>query len=83
LGEGRLELGGASYSFDPIDLFLMEDPEQMEDAVVGEAEAESSRRKDVFLVSGDETRRVVLLNEADEWRVHVRRLPLSRLTLVE
>ncbi len=83
LASGTLQLNGASYEFDPIDLFLMESPEAMEDSVVGEDETESSRRKVVFLVNGDEVRRVVLVHEADEWRVHVRRLPLARLTLAE
>lgn len=83
LASGRLILDGASFRFDPTDLFLMENPEEMEDWIAGEEEVESSRRKEVFLRNGEEVRRVVLVNEADEWRVHVRRLPLSRLTLVE
>ena len=83
LSSGVLSLNGDEYAFDPIDLLLMHSPETMEDSVPSETESETARRKEVFLIAAEETRRVVLILEADQWRVHLRRLPLERLERVE
>lgn len=83
LAVGRLTVGGRTYGFEPIDLLLLRDPDGMEDSVVGESENETPRRKELFLVSAEETRRVVLILEADQWVVHFRRLPVDRLDRIE
>jgi hypothetical protein len=83
LAAGTLTIGEVDYRFDPTDLLLMHDPDAMEDSVVGETESETSRRKEVFLVNAEETRRVVLIQEADQWRVHLRRIPADRLDRAE
>lgn len=83
LGTGRLASGNRTYAFTPIDLLLVANPDGMEDSIPGESENETPRRKELFLVSGDETRRVVLILEADAWVLHYRRLPVERLDRVE
>jgi hypothetical protein len=83
LENGVLTIDGSDYRFDPIDLLLMHTPDAMEDSVPGESESETARRKEVFLVTAEEARRVVLILEADQWRVHLRRLPIERLDRAE
>ena len=79
LATGQVVLDGDAYRIDPVELFLLADPDGFEDTVEGEQENETSRRKEIFIVSGEVERRVVLIEEGGAWRVHLRRLPIERL----
>lgn len=82
LTDGRLVRDGQSYTFDPVTLFLLPDPIGFEDDREGEQQSETARRKEVFLVdAADHSRRVVVILEADQWRIHMPRIDLDYLTL--
>lgn len=75
---------GNTYQFEPLSLFLLSEIASIEDSMDGVEEAESSRRKDVFLVAPDDSyRRVVVIREGEQWLVHMRELPTDRMILVE
>ncbi len=80
LAAQEVTLNGVRYGFDPVDLFLLEGPESFEDDWQQEEQAETGRRKEIFIVAGEEFRRVVLIHEGDAWLVHMRRWPTDRLT---
>jgi hypothetical protein len=78
---GSLVRDGQAYSFDPLELFLLLDPVAFEDDMAGEQQSETARRKEIFLVdAADRARRVVVIMEADQWRVHMPRVDLDYLT---
>lgn len=79
LAAGAVTVDGVRYAFDPVDLFLLADPEGFEDSLEDEEEAETGRRKEVFVVRGDEHRRVVVIDEGGSWRLHMRRWPIELL----
>ncbi|MCB9531085.1 MAG: hypothetical protein H6698_01550 [Myxococcales bacterium] len=82
LAAGRVTVGGREWAFEPIGLLLPPNPTGFSDTRAGEHEEESARRKEVFVESGDEARRVVMIWEGDAWRVHVPRLRTSDLAPV-
>lgn len=78
--EGRVTIDGTAWTFDPVDLFVVRSPVDWRDTMPGESEIESARRKEIFVVSRDETvRRVVMIYEGDAWRVHAPSWPRERL----
>lgn len=79
LASGRVTVEGASYDFDPLTLFLIPSPDAFEDDWEEAEQHETSRRKEVFIVSGEDSRRVVVIYEADAWRLHLREWPMDRL----
>lgn len=79
LAAGVVTVDGQSYGFDPVALFLLPGVERFEDEYEDEEEAETGRRKEIFLVAGEEVRKVVLIDEAGQWRLHMRRWPIDRL----
>ena len=81
LATGELVLGGTLYSFAPIDLLLMDAPQEMLDVLPGAQDVETDRRKVIHLMRQDgETRAVVMILEGDAWRVHVPAMPRERVT---
>jgi hypothetical protein len=81
LAEGRTRRDRRLYSYDPMDLFLIQGLTRIEDSVEGEAEAETQRRHEVFVFDAEgQYRKVVLIREGDEWLIHLPRWPQERLT---
>jgi hypothetical protein len=81
LAEGRLVQGGRTWTFTPMELLLASGVADIVDDTVGEPEIESARRKELDLVSAEGARRrVVVIREADQWRLHMPRIPTDRLT---
>lgn len=69
--EGRVTIDGTEWTFDPVGLFVGPSPVDWRDTMPGESESESARRKEIFVVSSDDSvRRVVMIFEGDAWRVH-------------
>jgi hypothetical protein len=84
LRTGVLERQGQRWSFDPLDLLAARQPERIVDDVPGQSQQETARRKELFLqLAGGEVRRVVMILEADQWRIHSPRIPTDRLTLLQ
>ncbi len=81
LAEGMLSRDGEQWAIDPVSLLLVADPVRFDDSMDGQTESETSRRKEIFITSGsDEVRRVVVILEAEEWKVHMLRIPQTALT---
>ena len=81
LATGQLVLNNTRYSFDPVDLLLMDAPQEMLDNLPGEEDVETDRRKVIHLMNRDgDTRAVVLIFEGSAWRVHVPAMPRERVT---
>jgi hypothetical protein len=83
LQDGLLSRDGTTWSFDPVEMLLLPDPVLFEDEVDGETESETARRKEIFITAGnDDVRRVVVILEAEQWKVHMLRIPQTALTRV-
>lgn len=81
LATGTLVLDDAEYQFDAVDLLLIPGVREIADRVEGVDDVETDRRKVVHLTdTGGHTRAVVVIYEADAWRVHVPALPRDRVT---
>lgn len=81
LSDGQLSRNGEQWSFDPVELLLIDDPIRFDDTMDGQSESETARRKEIFITAGnDEVRRVVVILEADQWKVHMLRIPQTALT---
>jgi hypothetical protein len=84
LSSGRLQQDAEVYDFDPASLFVVAQPTRFDDDVAGEVDSETARRKEVHVTGADgEQRRVVLILEGDQWRIHQPRLPTERLSPVQ
>lgn len=84
LAEGRIELDGVMWSFDPVEVFVLPGMVRFDDDVEGEAENETERRKEIWVSDREgRQRRVVVIREGDVWRVHMPRIPIERMQRVE
>ncbi len=77
LSEGVLVYqDGARVAFDPMDAWMVPDLKTFEDQLPGEQEAESDTRKEIFAVDRDgHHRKMIMILEAGEWKLHKTRLP--------
>lgn len=78
---GRLQQDAESYTFDPRVLFAVENPVQFSDEPQEGTDTESARRKEIHVRDADGTsRRIVLIQEGDQWVIHQPRIPMERLS---
>jgi hypothetical protein len=78
---GRIEQDAESYTFDPRVLFAVENPVQFSDDPQEGTDTESARRKEIHVLDADGTsRRIVLIQEGDQWVIHQPRIPMERLS---
>ncbi|MBN1946607.1 MAG: hypothetical protein JW797_13110 [Bradymonadales bacterium] len=78
LSDGIIERGGAQYTIDPVDLFVIRNLEEILDTQPDRMEAETTRRKEVYAISqeGDVHHLVVILEE-DRWLIHKPEIELT------
>ncbi|MBU6162259.1 MAG: hypothetical protein KGO50_14175 [Myxococcales bacterium] len=81
---GQLRQDAESYTFDPKVLFAVANPVEFSDDPEEGVDTESARRKEIHVRDADGTsRRIVLIQEGDQWVIHQPRIPMERLSPVQ